>query len=81
MLTLERATSIGTCGLVENVKIVEWRGESGNGLSKLAGLPGNMISNEQTKFHRSVGGNEGCGGGTTQRKLGHPRGTFHLRII
>lgn len=52
MLTLERAISIGTCGLIGHVRIVGRGGEGGNGLSKLTGLPGNTMLDVQTTFQR-----------------------------
>lgn len=52
MLTLERAISIGTRGLLQSVRIVGWGGEGGNGLLKFAGLPGSTVSDVQTKFQR-----------------------------
>lgn len=52
MLTLERAISIGTCGLIGHVRIVGQGGERGNGLSKLTGLPGNTMLDVQTTLQR-----------------------------
>lgn len=43
MLTLERAISIGTCGLVQSVRTRGWGREGGDGLSELPGLPGHMV--------------------------------------
>lgn len=60
-VSFERAISIGMDWLGGHVKLVGRGGEGGNGLWKLAGLPGNTVLDVQTAIQRWIGGNEGLG--------------------
>lgn len=58
MLALERAVSIGTCGLVESVRIVGWREE----VMDCQNSRGCLVSNVPTQFQRAIGGSEAVWG-------------------
>lgn len=66
---------MGTCGLVGSVKIAGWRGEGVNGLSTLAGLPGNVVDEPSFKDEqvgvRVRGAHRTCG-----EDLGQSEGHF-----
>lgn len=76
MLTLERAASGGTCGLMESVRIVGWGGEGGNELSTLLVLRGNMVLDGTEQVSKMIGGSEGLGALHMQRELKRPEGHF-----
>lgn len=57
MLALERAVSIGTCGIVESVRIVGWREE----VMDCQNSRGCLVSNVPTQFQRAIGGSEAVG--------------------
>ena len=72
-VSFERAISIGLGWLGGHVKLVGQGGEGGNGLWKLAGLPGSTVLDVQTTIQRWVGGSEGLGD-TSWGNWGQPEG-------